>query len=170
MMNARGSAANVLTVQNAFSKPPKCIHKHCLWHILNTVLLASALVTWCPMWGSQGAAVPASHASPSLFPAHHSNPYWAQRGPCFKYVPSGRQRLKMTKVISEAVRIAPSPVQSQKDLAPSECFTPLNRFLPLIETQTLKAHFLIPPCFSQRKTIDRIKGTNTPKTLKKTIS
>lgn len=68
---------------------------------------------------------------PSPFPA---NPYWAQRGPCFKYVQSGRQRLKMTKVISEAVRIAPAPGLSQKDSSLTKTFLPL--------TETLKAHFL----------------------------
>lgn len=43
-------------------------------------------------------------ASPPSLPPHWSNPSWAHRGPCFKYAQGGRGRLKMTGVISEAIR------------------------------------------------------------------
>lgn len=46
----------------------------------------------------------AAAASPSLFPAHPSNPGRAHGGPCLKYARGGGGRLKMTEVISEAVR------------------------------------------------------------------
>ena len=46
----------------------------------------------------------ATLASSLLSPAHLSNPGWAHGGPCFKYAQGGRGRLKMTGVISEAIR------------------------------------------------------------------
>lgn len=97
--------------------PSSCPLHTCIFSI-KTVLLALALVTWHIMWGTQGACC-WCHSPPRClpclppsFPAHYSNPGWAHGGPCFKYTQGGRGRLKMTRVISEAIsRTAPAAGQ-----------------------------------------------------------